>query len=125
MARNLTITHPSKLEWANDTDVLTLGRGLQVKVLHHNPETEELSVLVKFPAGYHEPAHKHHSSHSYLVLEGTQIVDGERLTQGDFVYGGREVQHGPFDYPDGCVVFSVFKGPSAQHRYPGSPGGEM
>ena len=125
MPRGLTITHPDKLEWVDDVDVLTLGKGLTVKVLHHNPETDELSVLVKFPPGYHEPAHKHHSSHSYIVLEGLQIVDGVELRPGDFVYGGYDVEHGPFDYPEGCVVFSVFKGASAHHRYPGSPGGEM
>jgi hypothetical protein len=47
------------------------------------------------------------------------------LRPGDFVYGGYDVEHGPFDYPEGCVVFAVFKGASAHHRYPGSPGGEM
>lgn len=125
MARGLTIVHPDQLEWEDDIDVLTLGNGLQVKVLHRNDETEELSVLVKFPPGYREPAHAHHSSHSYVVLEGTQIVDGERLGPGDFVYGGYDVEHGPFDYPDGCVVFAVFKGASAQHRYPGSRGGDI
>jgi hypothetical protein len=33
--------------------------------------------------------------------------------------------HGPFDYPEGCVVFASFRGPSSQHRYEGSPAGDI
>lgn len=32
---------------------------------------------------------------------------------------------GPYEYPEGCVVFASFRGLSARHRYDGSPAGEI
>jgi len=117
--------HSADIAWEDDVDVLTLGEGVQVKVLRQDDEQRQLDVLVKFPVGYIEPAHVHDSEHSIVVLEGVQIVDGVELKAGDFCYGGRETLHGPFAYPEGCVVFASFTGTSSHHRYPGSPGGEI
>ena len=33
--------------------------------------------------------------------------------------------HGPYEYPEGCVVFASFRGLSPRHRYQGSPAGEI
>jgi anti-sigma factor ChrR (cupin superfamily) len=117
--------HAEDIDWQDDADVLTLGEGVQVKVLRQDADRGQLDVLVKFPAGYVEPEHVHDSEHSIVVLEGVQIVDGVELGTGDFCYGGRETLHGPFSYPEGCVVFASFHGTSSHHRYPGSPGGEI
>lgn len=113
------------LQWEEDTDLLTLGSGVLVKVYRQDAAKGRLDLLVKFPPGYVEPAHAHDSEHSIVVLEGVQIVGGVPLRAGDYCFAGREVIHGPFEYPEGCVVFASFTGVSAQHRYPGSPGGEI
>ncbi len=117
------ISHRWDLEWQDDIDVLTLGQGVQVKVLYEDKENEHVDMLIRFPAGYVEPRHNHASSHSVLVLEGEQIAEGEPLHPGDYLFADGSRPHGPFEYPEGCVVFASFRGASAQHRYEGSPAG--
>jgi anti-sigma factor ChrR (cupin superfamily) len=111
------------MSWQDDSDILTLGNGVQVKILYRDEETEHTDMLVKFPAGYVEPRHNHASSHSIMVLEGLQIAQGEHMQPGDYVWADGSEPHGPFEYPEGCVVFASFRGPSSQHRYEGSPAG--
>ena len=102
-------------EWQDDVDVLALPPGIEVKVLHDHRERKEFDLLVHFPPGYHEPAHTHASSHGTIVLEGCQIVGGVHLHPGDYGYGPADEEHGPFDYPEGCVVYASFHGDSAHH----------
>jgi len=104
--------HRWNLEWQDDVDVLSLRGGVQVKVFYEDPELGVADMLIKFPPGYVEPEHAHESSHSIVVLEGVQIVNGAET-------------HGPYEYPEGCVVFASFRGLSARHRYQGSPAGEI
>ncbi|MGH8944013.1 MAG: cupin domain-containing protein [Acidimicrobiia bacterium] len=119
------IAHRWDIDWQDDVDVLTLGHGVQVKVLYRDDETEHVDMLVRFPAGYVEPRHNHASSHSVIVLEGLQIAEGEPLHPGDYLWADGTRPHGPFEYPEGCVVFASFHGPSSQHRYEGSPAGDV
>lgn len=116
--------HRWDIEWQDDVDVLSLRNGVQVKVLYQDHETQHTDMLVKFPPGYVEPRHTHAATHSVLVLEGLQIADGEPLRPGDYLWSNGSEPHGPFEYPEGCVVFASFHGPSSQHLYPGSPAGE-
>lgn len=117
--------HRWDLGWKDDVDILTLGEGVQVKIYYQDPDTQHTDMLIKFPPGYVEPEHTHDSSHSVIVLEGVQIVGGEEMRPGDYVWSDGSEPHGPFEYPEGCVVFASFRGPSSQHRYPGSPAGEI
>ncbi|MPZ61068.1 MAG: cupin domain-containing protein [Propionibacteriales bacterium] len=125
MPKNLVTRHRWDLEWTDDTDVLDLGHGVQVKIYAHDPDTGRTDMLVKFPPGYTEPEHAHDSEHSVIVLEGLQIVGGEHMRPGDYVYAPSNVPHGPFEYPEGCTVFASFRGGSARHRYDGSPAGAI
>lgn len=123
MSKSWHTAHRWELEWQDDVDILTLGHGVQVKVLYQDDETEHTDMLVKFPPGYVEPAHTHDASHSVVVLEGVQIAAGEPMRPGDYVWASGPERHGPFEYPEGCVVFVSFRGPSIKHMYPGSPAG--
>ncbi len=125
MSKDFHTAHRWDLEWEDDVDVLTLGNGVQVKILFENPDGDHVDMLIKFPPGYTEPEHTHDSSHSVIVLEGEQIVGGERMLPGSYVWASGPEPHGPFEYPEGCVVFASFRGTSSQHRYPGSPAGDM
>jgi anti-sigma factor ChrR (cupin superfamily) len=107
--------HRWDLEWQDDVDILKLGHGVQVKVLYQDLETEHTDMLVKFPPGYVEPVHTHEASHSIAVLEGVQIANGEPMRAGDYVWASGPEPHGPFEYPEGCVVFVSFRGPSIKH----------
>jgi anti-sigma factor ChrR (cupin superfamily) len=119
------IAHRWDIEWQADTDVLTLGNGVTVKILYEDKENQHVDMLVRFPPGYVEPRHNHDSSHSVIVLEGLQIAEGEPLHPGDYLWADGSRPHGPFEYPEGCVVFASFRGPSSLHRYEGSPAGDM
>jgi anti-sigma factor ChrR (cupin superfamily) len=125
MGKSFHTAHRWDVDWQDDVDVLTLGKGVQVKIFYHDPETKHTDMLVKFPPGYVEPRHTHESSHSVLVVEGLQIVNGEQMRPGDYVWASGEEPHGPFEYPEGCTVFASFRGDSYHHRYPGSPAGDM
>jgi hypothetical protein len=59
-----------------------------------------------------------------MLLEGVQIVKGEHMHPGDYIWASGAELYGPYEYPEGCVVFVSFHGPSTQHIYLGSPAGE-
>jgi anti-sigma factor ChrR (cupin superfamily) len=124
MSKAIHKAHRWDLAWKDDVDLFSLRNGVQVKVLYQDSEAGITDTLVKFPPGYTEPRHVHEGSHSVCVIEGLQIAEGEPMRPGDYVYGGPRQAHGPFDYPEGCIVFSSHRGPT-QHRYPGSPAGEI
>jgi anti-sigma factor ChrR (cupin superfamily) len=125
MGKTFHTAHRWEIDWEDDIDVLTLRNGVQVKIYYQDEATGHADMLIRFPPGYTEPEHTHDSSHSVVVLEGLQIVRGEHMQPGDYVWAGGPEPHGPFEYPEGCVVFASFRGASAQHRYAGSPAGDM
>jgi quercetin dioxygenase-like cupin family protein len=116
-------THRWDLPWKDD-ELFALERGVQVKVLFQDPEQGLTDSLIKFPPGYIEPRHTHDGDHSVIVVEGCMIAEGEEMHPGDYVYGAAHQAHGPFEFPEGCVVFSSMRG-GTRHRYRGSPAGEM
>jgi len=95
-------------------ELLTLPKGLKVKILGHDPVTKRTDFKLKFPKGYVEPRHTHKSWHSILVTKGRMCVAGKDLRPGDYVFGW-DKPHGPYEYPDGCEVFVVFGGEGSQH----------
>ena len=76
MAKAIHRVHRWDLAWKDDQDVLTLRNGVQVKMLHEDPEEGITDMLVKFPAGYTEPRHVHDGSHSVCILEGLMLAEG-------------------------------------------------
>ncbi len=96
--------------------LLTLPKGIKVKVLNHDRVMGRIDMKVKFPPGYVEPEHVHKSWHSILVTRGRMCVAGKDLRPGDYVFGW-DRPHGPYEYPDGCEVFVVFMGSGTQHRW--------
>jgi hypothetical protein len=107
-----------ELDWQDGRELLGLPEGVQVKILRRYPSSERrIDFLVKFPPGYQEPRHTHEGSGMGLVLEGKQVVDGETYGPGTYAYDIGSIPHGPFDYPEGCILFASFHG--------GTQGGTM
>ncbi|HBK81884.1 MAG TPA: hypothetical protein DDZ83_19805 [Nitrospinae bacterium] len=108
--------HDREVKWQEGAAVklLTLPKGLQVKIFAHDPVMQRFDMKVKFPKGYVEPAHTHKSWHSILVTKGRMCIAGKDLRPGDYVFGW-DLPHGPYEYPDGCEVFVVFMGGGTQH----------
>jgi hypothetical protein len=97
-------------------ELLTLPKGVQVKVFARDPAMKRIDMKVRFPPGYVEPEHSHKSWHSIVVLEGRMCVAGKDLRPGDYVFGW-DRPHGPYEYPDGCEVFVVFMGEGTEHAW--------
>lgn len=106
------ITDPTKLPWLDGSELFTLPQGVQYKILSENQATGRRDMLVSFPPGYVEPRHTHAGSHSGVLLEGRWIVEGVELGKGGYIYGPPGVPHGPFECPEGCLVFASFHGPT-------------
>jgi hypothetical protein len=114
--RKFRAIYDRDVEWQESAaiDLLTLPKGLKVKIFAHDPVMKRIDMKVQFPPGYIEPAHSHKSWHSIVVLKGRMCVAGKDLRPGDYVFGWDEL-HGPYEYPDGCEVFIVFMGEGTQH----------
>ena len=113
--RDFAALYTKEIDWQDDT-ILQLPKGVKVKILYEDPELEHQDIMVKFPPGYTEPLHTHESWHSIVVLEGKMCVAGMELKAGDYVFGW-DKPHGPYHYPEGCVVFTVTIGKSNIHKY--------
>jgi hypothetical protein len=111
--------HDDEVPWTSGPDaneLLKLPDGVEVKIFAYDPVMKRVDMKVRFPPGYVEPAHSHKSWHSIMVLKGRMCVAGKDLRPGDYVFGW-DLPHGPYEYPDGCEVFSVFMGEGTQHEW--------
>jgi hypothetical protein len=114
--RRFRAIHDKEVKWEEGAanKLLTLPKGVKVKIFAHDPVMKRIDMKVKFPKGYVEPVHTHKSWHSILVTKGRMCVAGKDLRPGDYVFGW-DIPHGPYEYPDGCEVFVVFMGEGSQH----------
>jgi hypothetical protein len=108
--------HDRDVKWEEGVAnaLLTLPKGLKMKVFAYDPVMKRLDMKLRFPKGYVEPVHTHKSWHSILVTKGRMCVAGKDLRPGDYVFGCN-MPHGPYEYPDGCEVFVVFMGEGTEH----------
>lgn len=88
---------------------------MKVHALNENDPEGRVNMVVKFPPGYVEPEHTLQGAHASLILDERMLDHGRELTPGDYFYGYK-VDHGPVEYPDGCVIFTSFVGGSIAHR---------
>lgn len=114
MEKHFRAIKGAELDWEDAQELFDLPAGVKIKMLSEDPYTGRRDFLCSFPPGYVEPEHRHSGHHSVLILEGTMLVDGKRLGQGDYVFGPSEEDHGPMEYPEGIVLFGSFYG-DTQH----------
>ena len=117
-SKKFRATYDREVEWDEKAanELLTLPKGVKVKILAYDPVMKRVDLKVKFPKGYVEPRHTHKSWHSILVTKGRMCVAGKDLRPGDYVFGWDQ-PHGPYEYPDGCEVFCVTMGEETQHNW--------
>ena len=110
------VIHFSDLPWLDGPSNNGLPPGTDVKILVHDRARRLRPMFTRMVPGYFEPRHVHEGAAPGTVLSGKQIVAGVTLERGDFRYSPPWLEHGPFDYPEGCVVFGVFQG-DIVHKY--------
>ena len=116
VSNEMVIVDSEKIEWES-IEELSEGRicasGVQVKVLNRDEETGAMVLLAKWERGFHEAKHIHLSDNDFIVLKG-KLVDekGNEIKKGMCFFSKAGVEHGPFDAPEGCILFVHFKGPA-------------
>jgi len=119
--KKMVIVDPEKIEWEPVEQFSKklglkqpkhLSKGLWVKLLSHDEETGAMAVLGKFDKGFHESKHTHPSDAHFVVLEG-KLVDekGNEIKRGMYCFTPAGVEHGPYEAPEGCVLFVYLNGP--------------
>ena len=85
--------------------------GSERKVLYHNPETGESTILFRMAPGGVIPLHEHPELEQTYVLSGSLVDDEGACTAGNFVWrpgGSRHVAR----CPDGATFIAFFCKPS-------------
>jgi quercetin dioxygenase-like cupin family protein len=115
MTSQLVAVRAVDLDWVNADSLFDLPPGVEMRLLSEDLAVGRRDFLIKLPPGYVEPRHSHAGEHSVMILEGTIVVnhdDGSKVTlgPGDYVFGPAQLEHGPMEYPVGCVLFGSFRG---------------
>ena len=107
---------PSGMKIARVADLVWVDRvnvdnwPSRIGLYYQNDDFNLMVRLVDFPAGAVEPRHVHPGHHGTTVLEGHVVGDGITLKPLDVILGPSNEPHGPFSYPQGCKLVSMFQG---------------
>ncbi len=86
--------------------------GVELCVLHRNPETGGVTLLRKFHAGVTVPAHVHPlANETAYVLQGEWWEDGRSHGPGTCFFAPKGVRHGPHEARGEVISLTVFDGP--------------
>lgn len=86
------------------------GEGIHEKILTWDPDTGNLSRLVKFSAGARVPITQTHDfCEEVLVLDGYMVDTAKKITAAKGYYACRPegMIHGPYEIPVSCFCFEV------------------
>jgi anti-sigma factor ChrR (cupin superfamily) len=86
--------------------------GSKMKVIHHDPATELLTIVAKLEPGTSLPAHVHEDLEQTYVIEGSLVDDEGECSAGNFVIRQKGSRHEPHA-PKGCTMLVFFLKPTA------------
>jgi anti-sigma factor ChrR (cupin superfamily) len=89
----------------------TPTKGIDMKVLMHQPETGLLTALFRWEAGTVLPLHEHVEIEQTYVLEGSIVDEEGEVRAGDYVWRPRGNRH-IARAPHGALVLSFFIKPN-------------
>jgi len=94
--------------------------GVQAKLLSRDPETDALTAILRYPAGWAlEQDHYLDSDEELFVLDGTLSVGNIAYEKGDYAYLPAGYPRGAMRTPGGADVLTYFEGP--HNRISGAP----
>ncbi|HOY12311.1 MAG TPA: cupin domain-containing protein [Saprospiraceae bacterium] len=100
------IVKTEKAEW---TPLLEQGvdtTGISIKVLRRDETGRPPSFLLKFEKGAKYPYHNHPDGEELFVLEGSCIIEGAQLNQGDYLYTPPNFKHS-VRTETGCILYFI------------------
>jgi anti-sigma factor ChrR (cupin superfamily) len=84
--------------------------GVEWKKLHHDPDTGQSAVLLRFAPGASYGAHRHPAGEQYYVLEGTLQDGSSTWSAGSYVCHPPGSVHKPAS-ASGCLLFVTVPAP--------------
>ena len=86
--------------------------GVELMVLHKNPDTGGVVVLRKFKAGHIIPAHTHPLANEWAYVLSGEWEEGEATyTSGALFFAPKGTQHGPHIARTEVISLTTFDGP--------------
>jgi len=89
---------------ASDMKWVTVGPGVDIKVLRTDRERNDQTVLIRMQPGSVVVGHRHTQEEECLVLEGEVFIGDYRLGQGDMHVARPGVVHAPITAPHGALL---------------------
>src|SRR5580698_5212181 len=83
--------------------------GVEINLLHTDPQTGATAVLTRLAAGASIPRHRHTGAdETVFVIQGDFIEDDQSYGAGAFFAGKAGSVHGPHRTSGGCLVLTQF-----------------
>jgi anti-sigma factor ChrR (cupin superfamily) len=89
---------------ATDMQWVTVGPGVEVKVLRADRERNDQTVLIRMQPGAVVVGHRHTQEEECLILEGEVFIGDYRLAQGDMHVARPGAVHAPIRAPHGALL---------------------
>jgi len=106
----ITYVDANELEWQQTKPKV------RQKVLFHNPETGQKTLLVQLLPGYEaEPQQPHQWGEYVYILEGTFIDHNQASPAGTYIHNAPGSNHQPKS-PDGCTFILFVPGSRADEQ---------
>ena len=109
----LEFFRPDHLPWRQVEGSATGGAGgpgVMEKILSHDPESGDVTRLLRFETGVETSATITHDFWEEVwILEGT-LVDlgkGQTFTAGMYACRPPGMRHGPYRVPERCITFEI------------------
>jgi anti-sigma factor ChrR (cupin superfamily) len=89
---------------AADMRWVTVGPGVEVKVLRMDPDRNDQTVLIRMQPGSVVVGHRHTQEEECLILEGDVYIGAHRLGAGDMHVARPGAVHEPIRAPRGALL---------------------
>jgi anti-sigma factor ChrR (cupin superfamily) len=83
---------------------VSVGPGVEVKVLRMDPERNDQTVLIRMQPGSVVVGHRHTQEEECLILEGEVTIGDYRLSAGDMHVARPGAVHEPIRAPSGALL---------------------
>lgn len=88
------ITKTASLQWKPLSEKGIVTQGIFIKVLRFDTDLKRApTIQLKFEPGASYPYHNHPAGEELFVLQGSCIIEGETLLQGDYLYTPPNCKH--------------------------------
>jgi anti-sigma factor ChrR (cupin superfamily) len=101
---------------AADMRWVTVGPGVEVKVLRTNRDRNDQTVLIRMRPGAVVLGHSHIQEEECWVLEGEVFIGTHRVAQGDMHVAGAGAVHAPIRAPHGALLLIRSERPPRSFR---------